>query len=223
MKGQREAAILIEQAVEGLFRDALRLIPNDPSHAYFFLRAIGWQKRAAQLRLKWQATGYQVPLAMMMSLTDRCNLRCRGCFAQAHQSAPREEMDEGKVRSILAEAKELGISIILLIGGEPLIRQEILNATRDFPEIIFLLFSNGLLIDENLLPKFKERKNVVPILSMEGYQEETDGRRGKGVYQYLKGLIPQMEKANIFWGLSFTLTKLNFYTVTDVQFYKRAG
>ncbi|MDO8784731.1 MAG: 4Fe-4S cluster-binding domain-containing protein, partial [Syntrophales bacterium] len=162
MKSEREVTILIEQAVKDLFRNALRLTLHDLSKAYFSLRTIRWQKKAARLRLKWQAAGVQVPPVMMMSLTDRCNLKCQGCFALAHQSLPRTEMDEGKVRSIFAEARELGISIILLIGGEPLIRKEILNMTRDFPEIVFPIFSNGLLIDEGLLGKFREQKNVVP-------------------------------------------------------------
>jgi len=220
MKSERKVTILIEQAVKRLFRDALRLTLNDLSQAYFSLQTIRWQNKAGRLRLNWQAAGVQVPPAMMMSITDRCNLRCQGCFAQGHQSLPRAEMDEDKVRSIFAEAKELGISIILLIGGEPLIRKEILNMTWDFPEIIFPLFSNGLFINEELLGKFKEQKNVVPVMSLEGYQEETDGRRGKGVYRHLQGLICQMKKENIFWGLSFMLTRPNFNTVTDVQFIK---
>lgn len=220
MKIERKGTTLIEQAVKGLFRDALRLTLNDPSRAYFALRTIRWQKEAARLRLNWQAAGVQVPPVMMISITDRCNLKCQGCFAQAHQSLPRAEMDEGKLRSIIAEAKALGISIILLIGGEPLIRKEILNMTRDFPEIIFPLFTNGLFINEELLGKFKEQRNVVPVMSLEGHQEETDGRRGKGVYRHLQGLIGQMEKENIFWGLSFTVTRPNFDTVTDVQFIK---
>jgi MoaA/NifB/PqqE/SkfB family radical SAM enzyme len=98
-------------------------------------------------------------------------------------------MDESKVRSIFAEAKELGVSIILLLGGEPLARKDILNITREFPEIIFLIFTNGMLIDETLLRKIWERKNVVPVLSLEGHREETDGRRGDGVYQHLQEVM----------------------------------
>jgi MoaA/NifB/PqqE/SkfB family radical SAM enzyme len=218
MESEKQIAILMEQAVQGLFRAALRLTFNDPSQAFFSLRTVRWQKKAARLRFHWQAAGVPVPPVMMMSVTDRCNLRCQGCFAQAHQSLPRAEMDQSKVRNIFTEAKELGISVILLLGGEPLIRKEILNITRDFPEIIFPLFSNGLFMNGDLLGKFKEQKNVVPVFSLEGCQEETDGRRGPGVYRHLQGLIPQMKKENIFWGLSFTLTRPNFNTVTDARF-----
>ncbi len=220
MTSESNVTSLVEEAVEKLFWDGLQLTLKHPSVGYFALRTIRWQQKAARLRSHWQAAGVPVPPAMMISITDRCNLRCRGCFAQAHQTSPRPEMDENKVRSIFAEAKELGVSIILLLGGEPLVRKDILNITRDFPEIIFPLFTNGMLIEGDLLGKLKEQKNVVPVMSLEGHREETDGRRGNGVYQHLQGVMSRMEKESIFWGLSFTLTKPNYNTVTDPHFIK---
>jgi MoaA/NifB/PqqE/SkfB family radical SAM enzyme len=220
MMTESNVATLVEQAVEGLFKDAFRLSFNGLAQDHFCLQTMRYQKEAAGLRLHWHAAGVPVPPVMMVSITDRCNLRCQGCLAQAHLSSPRAEMDEGKVRSIFAEARELGISIILLIGGEPLMRKEILTITRDFPGIIFLLFTNGLFMNEDLLGKFKEQQNVIPVMSLEGCEEETDGRRGKGVYRHLQGLIEQMEQKDCFWGLSFTLTRPNFHTVTDPQFIK---
>jgi MoaA/NifB/PqqE/SkfB family radical SAM enzyme len=68
-------------------------------------------------------------------------------------------MSEKKLRSIIVEAKELGISFIVIGGGEPLVRREILDIVHDFPEIIFLVFTNGLLIDEELSAKLKTQKN----------------------------------------------------------------
>ena len=52
---------------------------------------------------------------------------------------------------------------VALAGGEPLVRQEILDITRDFPEIICLVFTNGLLIDDDLLVKLKGQRNFVPV------------------------------------------------------------
>jgi MoaA/NifB/PqqE/SkfB family radical SAM enzyme len=220
MKKETEGTNLVEQAVEDIFRGASQFTLYDPSLSHFSLRTLERQTQASRLRSNWRAAGVPVPPAMMMSITDRCNLRCQGCAAQAHQASPRVEMEDGKIRSIFVEARELGISIILLIGGEPLIRKEILNTTRDFAEIIFLLFSNGLLIDENLIVEFGEQNNIIPVLSLEGYQRETDGRRGKGVYQCLRRVMGRMEQGKIFWGVSFTLTRFNFDLVTDALFIK---
>ncbi len=171
MTSERNVTTLVEEAVEKLFWDGLQLTLKHPSVAYFALRTLQWQQKAARLRSHWQAAGVPAPPALMISITDRCNLRCQGCFAQARQPSPRAEMEEDKVRSIFSEAKELGVSIALLLGGEPLVRKDILNITQDFPEITFLLFTNGMLIDEDLLRKLKEQKNVVPIISLEGHRE----------------------------------------------------
>jgi MoaA/NifB/PqqE/SkfB family radical SAM enzyme len=129
-------------------------------------------------------------------------------------------MSESKLRSIIQEARELGISFILLAGGEPLVRPEILNITKDALEIIFPLITNGLLIDEKLLTKLKEQKNVVPVISLEGYKKDTDERRGKGVYDHLQRIIRLMREKNIFFGLSFTINRSNFDAVTNKGFIK---
>jgi MoaA/NifB/PqqE/SkfB family radical SAM enzyme len=127
-------------------------------------------------------------------------------------------MSEDKLRSVIAEAKELGISFIVIGGGEPLVRSEIQGIIKDFPEIIFLVFTNGLLIDEKLSTKLKEQKNLVPVISLEGYEEDTDQRRGKGVYERLQGVIKKIKGKGIFWATSLTVTNSNFATVTDEQF-----
>ncbi len=129
-------------------------------------------------------------------------------------------MSESKLRGIMEEARELGISFILLAGGEPLVRPEVLNITKDFPEIIFPLITNGLLIDEELLTKLRGQQNVVPVISLEGYRKDTDNRRGKGVYDHLQQIIKLMRDKNIFFGLSLTVTRSNFGAVTNEGFIK---
>jgi MoaA/NifB/PqqE/SkfB family radical SAM enzyme len=158
---------------------------------------------------------------MFISITNRCNLKCKGCFPQAKDDSGMPEMSETKLRSIIEEARELGISLILLAGGEPLVRPEILHITKDFPEIIFPLITNGLLIDEDLLVKLREQENVVPVISLEGYRKETDNRRGKGVYYHLQQTIRLMRDRNIFFGLSLTVIRSNFVAITNEGFIKR--
>jgi MoaA/NifB/PqqE/SkfB family radical SAM enzyme len=158
---------------------------------------------------------------MIFSITHKCNLHCKGCYHQALRQSPQAKLSEDKVRSIVAEAKELGISFIVVGGGEPLIRREILNIIGDFPEILFLVFTNGLLIDEELAKKMKNQKNLVPVISLEGYDEDTDERRGKGVYERVQRVIDKIKRRGIFWGTSLTLTRSNFAEVTDEHFVKK--
>ena len=56
------------------------------------------------------------------------------------------------------------------------------------------MFTNGLLLNDSVLEQIAQNKNVVPLLSMEGYQIDTDGRRGNGVYNQLLKSIEQTQK-----------------------------
>jgi MoaA/NifB/PqqE/SkfB family radical SAM enzyme len=84
------------------------------------------------------------------------------------------------MRGIVAEADELGISFFVIAGGEPLTRPEIVDIARDFPHIVFLLITNGLLLSPELIARLAGLHNVVPVLSIEGNRAETDERRGRG-------------------------------------------
>jgi len=80
---------------------------------------------------------------------------------------------------VITQAKDLGISFVLLAKGEPLMRPEILDITNDLPEVIFPLFTNGLLITDNIIARLQNQKNIIPVISMEGYESDTDNRRGR--------------------------------------------
>ena len=211
---------VLNESLKVLFKGALRVTLGNPARAFFFFRTIRWQQKAARVRADWQKRGIRVPPIMVFSITNRCNLHCKGCYSQALRESSPAEMSEDKMRSIITEAKELGISFIVLGGGEPLVRPEILDITGDFPEILFLVFTNGLLIGGEILARLKTQKNVVPVISLEGYEEDTDGRRGKGVYERLQSVMKNMKSTGMFWGTSLTLTRSNFDTVTSEQFVR---
>ena len=155
---------------------------------------------------------------LIFSITNRCNLHCQGCYHQALRDITKAELSEEKLHQVIAEAGDLGISFIVLTGGEPLVRPDILKITREFPEIIFLMFTNGLLITDEMITHFKSQKNIVPIFSLEGYEQDTDGRRGSGVYQRLQRVIEKIKKQDVFFGVSLTVTRTNFKTLTDPDF-----
>jgi len=211
---------ILNESLKVFFKDALRVTLKNPIQAYYFFRTIRWQRRAARVRSKWGEEGIHVPPIMIFSITNKCNLHCKGCYHLALQRSSQPEMSDDKLRSIIAESRELGISFMVLAGGEPLVRQEILDITKSFPEIIFLVFTNGLLINDDLLMKLKGQSNFVPVISLEGYEEDTDGRRGKGVYERLLGIIRKIKDSGLFWSVSLTITRSNFSSVTDYQFIR---
>lgn len=211
---------LLNRAILRLFFDALRLVLSRPSLAVFFLKTGFYQRRALARRKKMGKEGVHVPPFMIVSVTDACNLKCKGCYNQTLRKEREKEMPPEKLRSVLSEARELGFSIIMLAGGEPLTRKELFGITKDFPDVIFPLFTNGLLIDDAVLSALNSQKNVIPVLSIEGHGSLTDNRRGKGVYSSLKKTIERIGLKSIFWGLSLTVTSENFNTITGEEFVK---
>jgi MoaA/NifB/PqqE/SkfB family radical SAM enzyme len=168
--------------IVGVIRQALRISLHNPAQALFFAKTIIRQQRAARTRELWEEEGIHVPPFMIASITRRCNLNCTGCYARAQNRQQREDLSQQRLKELMDEARELGFSFVLLAGGEPLTRPEILDITEAHPEIIFPLFTNGTLFTEEILERIREQKNVVPVLSLEGLETETDSRRGNGVY-----------------------------------------
>ena len=156
----------------------------------------------------------------MFSITNKCNLNCKGCYNEALRQSSEAEISDERLKRAIAEAKELGISFIVLGGGEPLTRPSILDVARDYPEIMFLIFTNGLLLNDVILEKMTEKRNVVPVVSMEGFQICTDRRRGVGVYGQVLKTIVKLKDKGLFWGTSLTITQSNFDEVTGRSFIK---
>lgn len=130
-------------------------------------------------------------------------------------------MSSEKLLALFHKAKELGIWFFVIGGGEPFVRHDILDITGQFPEIIFLIFTNGQLIDNSFLQRLKKRKNVIPVIGLEGREEETDDRRGKGVFHHLQEIIRKLKSNDIFFSVSITLTRNNFAVVTEEQFIEK--
>jgi MoaA/NifB/PqqE/SkfB family radical SAM enzyme len=212
---------IINDALGVFFKDAVRIALTSPSQSVFFLRTLRWQNKAVKTRQKLELEGLHVPPVLVISVTSKCNLHCEGCYHQALRAKSDVEMSDERLERLVGEAKELGISFIVLAGGEPLMRPNILDISKKTPEIMFLMFTNGLLLNDQVLERIATNKNIVPLLSLEGYQIDTDGRRGTGVYNQLLNSISKLKNKGLFWGASLTMTRTNFQEVTDDAFIKQ--
>jgi MoaA/NifB/PqqE/SkfB family radical SAM enzyme len=208
----------MNDSLKHFFSEALRVSYRNPAMALFLAGTIIRQKKAAKLRLTWERRGIHVPPYLIASITKSCNLRCKGCYAQVHQQKADSELPTGRWREIFNEASQLGISVIMIAGGEPFTRPEFLELTKAFPEIVFPVFTNGLLLDHKLINILRHQKNVAPIVSIEGFEKETDERRGFGTYDTIQKVIKQLKKSGLFFGVSITVTQENFATVTNEAF-----
>jgi MoaA/NifB/PqqE/SkfB family radical SAM enzyme len=211
----------LNREVVGVIRQALGISLHNPAQAWFFLRNLLGQRAAAVKRELREKEGIHVPPFLIASITRRCNLNCTGCYARARQSSGRQELSANRLNELMDEARELGFAFALLAGGEPLTRPEILDVTEAHPQIIFPLFTNGTLLKGEILERISSQKNVIPVLSLEGLEEETDGRRGAGVYGHLLQSMEALQKKRIFYGVSLTVARQNIDLVTSESFVRR--
>jgi MoaA/NifB/PqqE/SkfB family radical SAM enzyme len=209
---------LLETSLSRFVRDALSLVLRVPSLAGTMLRFARGQRKAARVRASWEARGTHVPPLMIASITETCNLRCKGCYAMAHRHGAENELTTARWSGLFREASGLGISFVLVGGGEPFARCEVIEAAARTPGALFAVFTNGLLIAPRAIEAIRRSRNVVPIISLEGPQRETDSRRGPGVYRRVMQTMARLRSAGIPFGASLTATSVNLDVVTSPAF-----
>ncbi|MEA4869403.1 MAG: radical SAM protein [Christensenella sp.] len=215
----------LTQGVEDIVKDALAASLKNPRETAFLLSYALAAKRAAGARLANAAAGRHIPSFLIASITNRCNLHCAGCYARANHLCDDEASealltDEDWAR-IFGQASQIGVSFILLAGGEPMLRRGVLESAAKYREILFPVFTNGTLLSDGALELIDANRNLVPIVSIEGDREQTDARRGAGTYDKLTANMERMQAKGILFGASVTLTTKNIQIVTSDAFLNR--
>lgn len=214
----------MDVGIGALVRRALFVASAHPASALAFLRIALRQGKAARTRSRHRVNGLSVPAFLIVSVTRRCNLNCAGCYSRASESRERDEgrpgeLDAERLSRVMAEAADLGVSFALVAGGEPLVRaREILDIARANPSMIFPVFTNGTLIDDAMARAFARQRNVIPVVSVEGGEASTDGRRGSGVYERAQSAFRTLSRAGVFFGASFTVMKGNVAELASGEF-----
>ena len=212
----------LTEGVESIVKDALSASLKNPKETAFLLSYALAGKRAATLRATHAAQGRHIPSFLIASITNRCNLHCAGCYARANSLCDDAEAaalltDEDWCR-IFDEAAQIGVSFCLLAGGEPMLRRGVLECAAKRREILFPVFTNGTLLSESMLELIDQNRNLVPVVSMEGDEAQTDARRGAGTCSKLTENMERMRDRDILFGVSITLTTENIQTVTGDAF-----
>ncbi len=210
---------ILYECIRGTFRQIFGIIRRDPALLKPAVRMFSAQRRASSRRAALAREGIQVPAVLMISPTHRCNLSCIGCYMQHLHQNPASEMSRDQLITLAGECQDLGISFLVFAGGEPLIRKDdILLLAEKIPDIPIAVFTNGLMIDADLAAKFSRRKNLIPIMSMEGDKEKTDARRSEGVFASVLHACSLLRDKRVFFGCSITVTRSNFTEVTGSSF-----
>lgn len=149
-----------------------------------------------------------IPWAILMDPTASCNLRCLGCWAAEYRKT--DGMAEVLLDRIIREGKELGIYMYIYSGGEPLVRKDdLLRLAERHQDCYFLAFSNGTLVDERFAETSRRLGNFALALSVEGFEEETDLRRGKGTYRKVIHAMDMLKSHGVPFGFSTCYHRYN--------------
>ena len=170
-----------------------------------------------QIRKNREIYNCNIPWLILMDPTSACNLRCTGCWAAEYGhklNLTFEEMDR-----IVTQAKELGVYFYMFTGGEPLVRKDdILKLCEKHRDCEFHSFTNGTLIDEEFCQKVQKLGNLSFSLSLEGFEEANDGRRGTGIFQKVLHAMDLMKEYGLFFGTSVCYTRKNMDAVMSDEF-----
>lgn len=159
-----------------------------------------------------------IPWAILLDPTSACNLHCTGCWAAEYGHLL--NLDYDCIDSIITQGKELGIYFYIYTGGEPLVRKkDLIRLCEKHSDCIFLTFTNGTLIDENFTQEMLRVKNLIPALSVEGFEKATDLRRGEGTYQRVVNAMHLLKQHHLPFGISCCYTRYNVDVISSEEYF----
>ena len=199
----------------------LRLYELDPGvRRTFFQNFItnASLKGSAVQEDKAKENNCNIPWAILLDPTTACNLNCTGCWAAEYDHQYNLSLED--IDSIVRQGKELGTYMYIYTGGEPTVRRkDIFKICEMHPDCEFLAFTNGTMIDEEFCQEMLRVKNFVPAISLEGFEQANDGRRGNGVYHKVRHAMELMKENKLPFGISVCYTSQNFEDVSSEAFY----
>jgi MoaA/NifB/PqqE/SkfB family radical SAM enzyme len=214
----------LNQGAEQLILDILKATLRNPKEALFMRRYYNARKGMERRRAALEAEGLHIPMFLIASITNACNLYCKGCYARANgqcgSASAKPMLSAEQWDDLFAQAEDAGIAFVLLAGGEPMMRPDVLRAAAAHEDVLFPIFTNGTLIDAPLLQLFDRHRNLVPIVSLEGGEAATDNRRGEGAYASVQAAIQKLEQNKLLFGVSLTVTTENRAEVMSPAFMR---
>jgi MoaA/NifB/PqqE/SkfB family radical SAM enzyme len=163
-----------------------------------------------------QDGGFYPPGFLVISPTMRCNLRCFGCYAGSYEREAELSLDT--IHRVLEEAKEMGIHFCVVSGGEPFFKEDLFEVFERHADMIFHVYTHGGLITRKLAERIARCGNIIPAISIEGFREDTDRRRGPGHFERVVRAMRYLKEAGIIFGFSATQTRENHGVITSRAF-----
>ena len=151
--------------------------------------------------------GFRPPGFITISPTNLCNLKCKGCYAgdvYTESTLDYEIFD----KIITDMKKEFAARFFVISGGEPFMYQDkgktLMDILAKHQDAYFMAYTNGTLINKEKAQELGRLGNFTPAISVEGFEKETDARRGKGVWKKIMEAMENLKEAGVMFGISVT-------------------
>lgn len=185
-------------ATQGLERGVMQ----DPAGLLDLIQTGERQREAAETRLH-----VPIPRFGITSVTWACNLNCVGCYAKRYERG--HEMRPAQIARVLTDARNLGIYLYVIVGGEPLLVPGLLDLLASQDRSLFFLFTNGTLLTAEHVQALAAARNILPVVSVEGSAAHTDGRRGAGVGGRVQRALQLLRSGGVPFGCATMVTHQN--------------
>ncbi len=162
--------------------------------------------------------GELYPPFMFIALTNTCNLRCHGCWVEKEGTA--HFIGEEDLDRIIESGKRQNAYYYTLLGGEPFMFKGIWKVLEKHSDCYFQVITNGMLFTPDNVARLKQAGNVTPLISLDGWQEQNDGRRGDGVWEAALAGLARLKEAKLLFGIATTATGLNMHEVMSDEYVK---
>ena len=183
-----------------------------------FLFRMFWRHWRANRRRKRQQRRVvgTIPSVLAISPTMRCNYNCQGCYSQGRPTD--NELSTDELNTLFSEAEELGIHSIILTGGEPLLRDDMLGLIAQHRRLLFFLITNGSLVTAEIARGIARAGNTVLLVSIEGFASDTDQRRQPGTHEVVMRAFANLRKTRAVFGFVATNTTANTSLLATDEF-----
>lgn len=190
---------------------------SSPRRMLFLLR-VNWHRWRAQRRRRRQQSRMDavIPPILAIGPTMRCNYRCKACYSRGRSEE--NELSTYELDALFSEAEELGVDSIVLTGGDPLLRDDMLDLTNKHRGLLFFLITNGSLMTPEVASRIAKSGNVVALVSIEGSASFPDERRQPGAHMAAIRAFGHLRRAGVAYGFVATNTAVNTREVATNEF-----
>ncbi|MCC6272622.1 MAG: radical SAM protein [Deltaproteobacteria bacterium] len=166
--------------------------------------------RSLKMRLRRRFTGARIPATATLAVNRACQCACEHCSAYHYNHSRKPELSAAEWREAIAQTVGLGVTQLIFLGGEPLLRGDLGNLLASVPSdrACSIIFTNGEYMREGRAESLWERGLMGAFVSLDAARpEEHDRLRGRpGLFEKAIAGILHWRRSGAMVGISSYLS-----------------